>query len=97
METISSSLAQLEIQVKQLIDLHTQAQREISALQLSHQQLVVDKEEQQGKISALSEQLKTFKLAQALTGSGEQETREVKVKINEYIKEIDKCLALLNT
>lgn len=96
MESFSTLILNLEKQVKQLMELHSLAQKENSALKQTNQQLVVEKENQQNKIAQLTEQLKTLKLAQALTGSGEQDTRQVKVKINEYIKEIDKCLALLN-
>ena len=96
MESFSTTLATLEKSVKQLIEVNIQAQKENTALKMSNQQLTVEKESQQNKINNLSEQLKTLKLAQALAGSGDQDTRQVKTKINEYIKEIDKCLALLN-
>ncbi len=96
MEAFSTTVSTLEKQIKQLIELHNQSLKENASLKLSNQQLSVDKENQQNKIANLTEQIKTLKLAQALTGSGEQDTRQVKTKINEYIKEIDKCLALLN-
>ena len=96
MESFSTTLVSLEKSVKQLIEVNIQAQKENVALKLSNKQLKVEKEVQQNKINNLSEQLKTLKLAQALAGSGDQDTRQVKTKINEYIKEIDKCLALLN-
>ena len=96
METISTSVLNLEKLVKQLIDLHAQADKHNSTLKLTNEQLMVDKAEQQIKIVNLSDQLKTIKLAQSLAGSGDQDSRQMKTKINEYIKEIDKCLALLN-
>ncbi len=96
MEAYSTTISTLEKQVKQLMELHNQSLKENASLKLSHQQLIVEKENQQNKVANLTEQIKTLKLAQALTGSGEQDTRQVKTKINEYIKEIDKCLALLN-
>ncbi len=96
MESFSTSISSLEKKVIQLIEMHSQSQKENKSLKASNQQLLVDKENQENKITQLSEQLKTLKLAQSLAGSGDQDTRQVKVKINEYIKEIDKCLALLN-
>lgn len=78
------------------MEMHARAHKENEALRLSNQQLIVEKENQQVKIANLSEQLKTLKLAQTLSGTGDQDSRQVKIKINEYIREIDKCLALLN-
>ena len=43
----------------------------------------------------LEEKIKVIKLAQHLSGS-DQNTRDIKLKINEYIREIDKCLGLIN-
>ncbi len=96
MEAFSTSISNLEKQVKQIMELHIHSQKENAGLKNTNQQLTVEKENQQNKISNLTEQLKTLKLAHALAGSGDQDTRQVKTKINEYIKEIDKCLALLN-
>ena len=96
METFSSSVASLEKLVKQLMELHGQAVKQNATLKLTNEQLQIDKQESQNKIANLTDQLKTLKLAQSLAGSGDQDTRQVKIKINEYIKEIDKCLALLN-
>ena len=96
METISSSVTILEKLVKQLIELHAQSEKQNRSLKSINEQLTVDKAEQQIKIGNLTDQLKTIKLAQSLAGSGEQDSRQMKTKINDYIKEIDKCLALLN-
>ena len=96
MESFSSSIAGLEKLVKQLMELHSQAIKQNATLKLNIEQLQIDKQESQNKIANLTDQLKTLKLAQALTGSGDQDSRQMKTKINEYIKEIDKCLALLN-
>ena len=56
-------------------------------------------EAEQGKTSELNNKIKIIKLAQNIS-SGKpdknQETTELKRKINEYIKEIDNCIAMLN-
>ena len=96
MESFSNSIVILEKQVKQLIEMHARTLRENEAIKLSNQQIMVEKENQQVIIANLTEQLKTHKLAQTLSGAGDQDSRQVKIKINEYIREIDKCLALLN-
>lgn len=89
---------------KVLIDQHRKYAQQVKALenQLNSQrtdlqQLAVDKENLIKENRELKEQIKTIKLAQSIsTGSGDQSSRQVKMKINEYIREIDKCLSLLN-
>ncbi len=69
-----------------------QLEQEVKSLRL-----LLDAE--QGKTSELNNKIKIIKLAQNIS-SGKpdenQETTELKRKINEYIKEIDNCIAMLN-
>lgn len=53
--------------------------------------------EKEAEINGLSEKNKIVKLAKSLAGadSGEKST-ELKLKINELLREVDKCMALLN-
>ena len=51
------------------------------------------------KTAELNNKIKIIKLAQNISSGGpaeKEETTELKRKINEYIKEIDNCIALLN-
>ncbi|WP_298711859.1 hypothetical protein [Chitinophaga sp.] len=69
------------------------------------EQLQAQQEEllqQQSAITALDEKLKLSKIATATQGNGLSEDedafrREVRGKINDYIREIDRCIALLNS
>ena len=99
---------ELLLSVKQktenLIQRHRNLQQQINKLemqiekqQVQFQQLSVDKELLVSENKELKEQIKTIKLAQSLvTGNGDQSSRYSKTQINEYIREIDKCLSLLN-
>ncbi|MFB6455340.1 hypothetical protein ACE38W_08730 [Chitinophaga sp. Hz27] len=59
-------------------------------------------QEQQGSIQSLEEKLQMVKIAATAQGSNplaendEAFRKEIKGKINDYIKEIDRCIALLN-
>lgn len=89
---------------KELIEQHRQLSSKLKSLQKQVdtqgndlQHLMVEKESLTKENRELREQIKTIKLAQSLTaGTGDQNSRQVKAKINEYIREIDKCLSLLN-
>lgn len=68
--------------------------------QLVHQQNEL--RQQQENISSLDEKLKLTRIATATQGANLSEDedafrKEVRGKINDYIKEIDRCIALLNT
>jgi predicted nucleic acid-binding Zn-ribbon protein len=47
-----------------------------------------------GRIAALENEKKTLSIAKSLTGS--EDRGEAKLRINELVREIDKCIALLN-
>ena len=48
------------------------------------------------EIVKLQEQIKILKLAKQIDGEGVDKTKEVKLMINEMLREIDKCIALMN-
>jgi cell division septum initiation protein DivIVA len=49
----------------------------------------------QSEIGELNEKYKVLKMAKSLEGVS-TENKDVKLKINEMVREIDKCIALLN-
>lgn len=58
--------------------------------------------ERETTIASLDERLKMAKIATATQGNGLSEDeeafrREVRGKINDYIREIDRCIAMLNS
>lgn len=53
-------------------------------------------ENEANKIAELNNKIKIIKLAQNIGESENPDKTELKRKINEYIKEIDNCIALLN-
>ncbi|MFN8152951.1 MAG: hypothetical protein U0Y08_01525 [Bacteroidia bacterium] len=61
------------------------------------QQALVEKQTLQNEVKTLREQVKTIKLAQAIHGSDDQSNHELKIQINRYLREIDKCLQLINS
>ena len=47
-------------------------------------------------ISQLNDQVKMLKLASQIDGNEVGSTKDVKLMINEMVREIDKCIALIN-
>ena len=42
------------------------------------------------------DKIKMLKLAKNIEGSGEEKNKDLKLMINEMVREIDKCVALIN-
>ena len=69
-----------------------------TALQLEVSKLKQKLDEERQKNAELYDKIKMIKLAQSIGegNTGENELTELKRKINEYIREVDSCLAMLN-
>ena len=48
------------------------------------------------EVAELNEKFKILKMTKKLDGSNVGNNKELKLKINEMVREIDKCIALLN-
>ena len=81
--------------MKKIMALHQKAKDENYKLQMEKEQLAKTLQEGRAKIEDLEEQNKRVKLARSLQESGET-SLDVKLKINEMVREIDKCIAYLN-
>ena len=97
MESTKEKIEALVKLVKELNQQHQQLLRQLSDEKKKHQQSLVDKQSLEIEVLQLNEQVKTIKLAQAIQGSDDQSTVELKNQINRYIREIDKCLQLINS
>lgn len=99
---IEQYIQSIEDKLQQLFRKLQQAQADNVTLR---EQLQTQQEEllqQQSSITTLSEKLKLSKIATVTQGNGLSEDedafrREVRGKINDYIREIDRCIALLNS
>ena len=97
MVAVEVNLEELKVKVQRIINSHLELSRENKNLKLYNHELRQKVEEQKNKISELEDKNKVIKLGQAINGNGsDQNARDMKLKINEYIREIDKCLALLH-
>lgn len=93
--SIPVRIERIQSKVKKIMALHQKAEDNNYKLQMEKEQLLKTLEEGRAKIEDLEEQNKRIKLARSLQESGET-SLEVKLKINEMVREIDKCIAYLN-
>ena len=68
---------------------------ENEALQMRMENAQRELMESRSMATGLVDEMKSLRMAQTIGGKTE-ETREAKLKINEMVKEIDRCIAMLN-
>ncbi len=86
----------LQSKVEKLIIQHKKAKEDIKQLKEENLFLESKLTETKTQIMDLSEQNKVLKLAKSISGK-EGKSTEIKLRINELIREIDKCIAQVNS
>ena len=92
--SLAGQLNQIIEQTERLVQLCDTLQEENDWLKLENQSLKAAVDAGKGKVTELEEKLRVIKLARSLEGSNEK-TLDIKQKINEFVREIDKCIVLL--
>ena len=95
MDDVNTLVSGIEFKVRKLIARQKRLREENEKLTNDINQLKTINEEQKLVINGLEEKIQVLKLART-TGGGEDNS-DVKAKINELVREIDKCIGLLNT
>lgn len=91
-----SALDDIRKHVSELRTSVSQSIEENSALNEKIKSLSSEKSELLAINNELKEQIKMLKLAKQLDGEKLEENKDVKLMINEMVREIDKCIGLLN-
>jgi len=93
--TLPIRIDRIQSKVKRIMDLHNKVKDDNYKLKVEKEQLLKSLEEGRAAITNLEEQNKRIKLARSLADTGET-SLDVKLRINEMVREIDKCIAFLN-
>ena len=91
-----SAVNEIRNYVKGLQNSLTESSENEKKLKSQIEQLGEENTNLKEEILKLQEQIKILKLAKQLDGEGVDKTKEVKLMINEMLREIDKCIALMN-
>lgn len=95
MSVIAKKLDQVLDRTQKLVELSKALQEQNDLVNLENQSLKVALESSETKRKEMEEKLRVVKLAKSLEGTSEK-TLDIKQKINEFVREIDKCIVLLN-
>jgi uncharacterized membrane protein YukC len=97
MSSYASRLIVIHNQVKELLEENARLKNDKNDLNSINLAIKKELEDKNKAIEDLTQKIQTLKLAKSISGDEKpQETTELKRKINDYIKEIDRCIALLN-
>ena len=95
MEQNVSALDNLKKSVQHLMGAYSELKTQNEELSLKVSSLDQNLAAKQVEIGELNEKYKVLKMAKSLEGVS-TENKDVKLKINEMVRGIDKCIALLN-
>jgi len=94
MTSVADQLNKVLQKTAQVIELCNALQEENDLLKLENQSLKVALDTAKGKNVELDEKLRVTKLAKSIEGTSEK-SLDIKQKINDFVREIDKSIALL--
>lgn len=85
----------IEVKLEKLIAKYQQVKQEKLILQQENEDFFASLKLKEIEILNLQEKVKLMNISKSVDAS-KQEVKETRLKINEYVREIDKCIALLN-
>lgn len=94
MEQAGNIVSRIEEKVLELLDRHRKLKHECADLRTRNAELLELIESQKNEIAVFKEQIVKLKITKSLTTS--KGSIEVKAKIDELLREIDKCVGLLD-
>ena len=92
--TTADQLNQVIDKTARLIDLCNALQEENDLMKLENQSLMAALNASKDKTKELDEKLRVLKLAKSFSETNEK-TLDIKQKINDFVREIDKCIVSL--
>jgi len=86
----------IEKKVSNLISLYDSVKKKKEELLDKNGKLELEISEKDLTIKRLEEKIKLLRITKSVSAQEIESNQESKKKINEYVREIDKCIALLN-
>lgn len=101
MNKYSKRIVDLRAKVSKILAQQYSLEQEIKDLKIENHQFKMNIQEKNAEIEDLNNKNKILKLAKNISADKNDSTEiekntELKRKINDYIKEVDKCIAMLN-
>ena len=88
-------ISSLRAKIKSIITLYENQKMKNKNLELKNKELAEKVNYLEKKLNDITEKSNNIKFAKAILASGEN-SHDAKIKVNRIVREIDKCIALLN-
>jgi FtsZ-binding cell division protein ZapB len=92
---VKTIINNIELKVGKLIEKSNQLTSEKNSLRQNNDALNSQLQEKEKQIVALQDKVKLMNISKSVDTS-EEDLKATRLKINEYVREIDKCISLLN-
>jgi FtsZ-binding cell division protein ZapB len=92
---VKTIINNIELKVGKLIEKSNQLTAEKNSLRQNNDALNAQLQEKEKQIVALQDKVKLMNISKSVDTTKE-DVKATRLKINEYVREIDKCIALLN-
>ena len=86
----------IESKVNKIISLYNSLKKEKEEILEENKRLKSEVEDRDKDIKRLEETIKLLRITKSVSTQDVEKNKESRQKINEYVREIDKCIALLN-
>ena len=93
---MKSLVENIEKKVSKLIKLYQSVQKEKEEILTEINKLKSDLSDKDESIKNLEEKIKLLRITKSVSTQDDKRNKESRQKINEYVREVDKCIALLN-
>ena len=94
MSSVADQLSSVLQKTARLIELCNALQEENDLLKLDNQSVKASLDNAKAENAEFEEKLRVLKIAKSIEGTSEK-TLDIKQKINDFVREIDKCVVLL--
>ena len=86
----------IQKKVNDLISIHNSLKLEKEEILKENNQLRKEVSDHQSVIDSLEDKIKLLKISRSTSTPDVEKDKQSRQKINEYVREIDRCIALLN-
>jgi predicted nuclease with TOPRIM domain len=92
---LNDSVKYIAHSVNRLIKLNAEADEKANQLQLENERLKEQLERKESELATLNKQYEALRMGEKIAGNAEDRD-DLRKKVNELVREVDKCIALLN-
>lgn len=96
MSVLIDSLKQLKDHVHDLVQVNDKMQRELQQVKAENRKLFSKLQDSEKELETLNHKFESAQIAGQMSNEGKQDNAEMKQTVGLLVREVDRCIALLN-